>query len=95
MTKITGNEPAQPFEVSGYIGNPLGGSDINTTKKFPGLTIRQHIAAMAMQGILASGIGCTNDKDSNLTDHKSVSEASVNYADALIAELNTQQTEKL
>jgi len=75
--KLTGEEQITPtLTYDETSGKPNG--------HLLGLTIRQHFAAMAMQGILSSGIGCTNDKESGLTDHKSVSEAAVNYADHLI-----------
>jgi hypothetical protein len=48
---------------------------------YSGLTKREHFAAMAMQGIIASG---------NLTPaatHEKVSVAAINYADALLSEL--------
>lgn len=61
----------------------------NETKRemFTGLTKREHFAAMAMQGILASltekaAIGNWG------TEEKEVSKASTRYADALLKELD-------
>lgn len=45
-----------------------------------GLTKREHFAALAMQGILARG------------DHGNVVRNSLEYADALIAQLNKEQS---
>jgi hypothetical protein len=45
-----------------------------------GLTIREHFAAMAMQGLLAAG------EDSGYPTERNVRKA-IEYADALIAEL--------
>lgn len=77
---ITGNEPAMPVtatEQTFHNQDPLPGQ--------PGLTIRQHFAAMAMQGM----IGFWQDG----YDHSlRVAEMSVRQADALIAELNKKPT---
>lgn len=63
---ITGNEPALPH---GAWGQQTG----------TGLTIRQHFAAMAMQGLMA----CTA-----VGKAKEFAKSSIEMADALIIELN-------
>jgi len=65
-TKLTGNEPAMPH---GAWGQQTG----------TGLTIRQHFAAMAMQGIVSN--------PSHVGGYLSASVEAVKQADALIAEL--------
>ena len=56
--KITGSEPAMPTIVEeNTIEDHLG---TVMQMHFPGLTIRQHFAAMAMQGLMAC-----NEKGSN------------------------------
>lgn len=67
---ITGNELAFPM-------NELANGSFN-----PGLTIRQHFASMAMQGLLSN----TNRGGSD----RNFAEYSVQMADALITELNKQ-----
>ena len=69
---ITGNEPVTPLQ---YLND-------NTTYDSYGLTIRQHFAAMAMQGILSS-----LDNDTPIIGGL-LAEYAVKCADALIAELN-------
>jgi hypothetical protein len=84
MEKITGNEPAMPMNEE----------DTDRIKEypdalFPGLTIRQHFAAMAMQGLLYQNLPVDRalNESSNSQLNACVS-ASVKCADALIAELN-------
>lgn len=76
MSKITGNEPAMPV-VGRYADKNLLEAN--------GLTIRQHFAAMAMQGILAS-----LDNDTAIVG-SFIADMSVRCADALIAELNKNE----
>lgn len=71
--KLTGNEPAMPF-VAGDQNNP------DDRAICEGLTIRQHFAAMAMQGYIAGG-GSANE---------AMATFSVMAADALIKELNKE-----
>lgn len=47
---------------------------------FPGLTKREVFAALAMQGLMANGVG-------RQTHLEKITELSVNVADALLAEL--------
>ena len=83
--KITGNESAYPIiseEVqSVYTDQPA--TLIECLSQ--GLTIRQHFAGLAMQGLLAN---------SSLTTHKAsyklLAEKSIGTADALIAKLNKE-----
>lgn len=72
MEKITGNEPINGIIHDGWTRNDS-----------PGLTIRQHFAAMAMQGFCAAGYG---DFNSHHVEH--IARLSVQQADALINELN-------
>lgn len=72
MKQITGNEPVHPYL------NPVGMIDT------PGLTIRQHFAGLAMQGIIANSPDWT-DTDA-ATDY--ISKAAVKLADALLKQLN-------
>jgi len=67
MKKITGNEPAMPITHEPIASDGYG------------LTIRQHFAAIAMEGILAR----SNDYN------ETIAMVAVNLADALIAALNT------
>lgn len=71
---MTGNEPSMPT------GQNQSGT---------GLTIRQHLAAMAMQGILPqqSHLDRIINENGQLMV-KEIAKASVIIADALIAELN-------
>ncbi len=64
---ITGYEPAMPIHPN------------STIELASGLTIRQHFAAMFMQGCLASGFQTSMDMHA---------ESAVEAADALIHELN-------
>lgn len=72
---LTGNEPSMPIFLQDGLTN---NSHVDL-----GLTIRQHFAVMAMQGM------CTN----SILPHWSgemIAEYAVKYADALITELNKQ-----
>lgn len=85
---ITGNEPAMGFGYEKSIDNPSygRGSSVEYFKKsieYKGLTIRQHFAAMAMQGFCSAGYG-----DFNSNHVEAIAKFSVEQADALIAELN-------
>lgn len=70
MEKITGDENAYPLYGPDVTSNELG------------LTIRQHFAAMAMQGI------ASNQSMINTDNWEWLAKASVNAADALITALN-------
>lgn len=78
--KITGNEPVYPVvNADGFCTSfeNIQGPDAGAI----GLTIRQHFAAVAMQGILAT------ESDMN---YKAICTQSVICADMLIAELNKE-----
>jgi hypothetical protein len=83
MENITGNEPAMPSKIDDY-DDRLG----DITRNKGGLTIRQHFAAIAMQGLLANP---EIQKIQSLTVNSIAIEA-IQYADALIAELNKPTT---
>jgi len=80
--KITGNEPAMPT------ANSDRGIDF-------GLTIRQHYAGLAMQGLLANQIllekGAKQHSSVN-SIFQSYAKDAVDIADSLIAELNEDVT---
>ena len=79
MEKITGNEPAFPFEVHEGV--------LNCT----GLTIRQYYAGLAMQGLVSQQAPVDrilNEGNQSLT--KQIAAASLVLADALIAEFNSK-----
>ena len=76
---ITGNEPAYP------ITNALTADGF---EKARGLTIRQHFAAMAMQGIVQSFELDFESTDIKGGFYSTVAEQSVKMADALLNELN-------
>lgn len=82
---ITGNEPAYPtIEQDNVNGNLIW----NTVA---GLTIRQHFAAMAMQGLVANSEHRKwYKKESYLMPYEIYAEQAVDLADALIKELNKQ-----
>ncbi len=76
---ITGNEPAMPFESATM--------DTLMSTHLVGLTIRQHFAAMAMQGMLANHLIIDTLSGNS---KEVICEWSVKYAEALINELNKQ-----
>lgn len=85
MNKITGNEPLNAILIpTKAVNGVIVANDI-----IQGLTIRQHFAAMAIQG-LCSNDGWTKTLISDDWDDyiKRLTEGSVEIADALIAELN-------
>lgn len=81
--KITGNEPYYPIvteEVTDrYQSSP---ASLNNNIQANGITIRQQLAAMAMQGYLASFTGV------EVSAPEKTAERAVKYATALINELN-------
>lgn len=85
MEKITGNEPAQPIQPTFN----SEGQICDESYKYEGLTIRQHFAAMAMQGYCANPEIINRLKNiSQDGKHQSIAETALKTADALIAELN-------
>jgi hypothetical protein len=90
-----GDQPA--FPVSGIETD--FSIDRDTGKYFPhvysyekdaGLTKRELIAALAMQGMLAGSSGTRTTDPDNV--HKHIAKAAVILADALIEELGTERT---
>lgn len=71
--KVDPNAPAYPV---------LSIDSWNKPHVSGGLTVRQHFAAMAMQGLIAKG--CTHGPDG-------VAMIACEYADTLIAELNKEK----
>lgn len=109
---ITGNEPTQPVY---FASGQLLASDSETkgwmeaTNPFIGLTIRQHFAALAMQGLISDPtesditpayitefLNLDASKGYNAAVHYPmyVAKAAVSYADALITELNKTNSQK-
>lgn len=80
MENITGNEPANPTDH--VITDSFGNIEGIEQKRWSGLTIRQHFAAIAMQGMLAACNGYTGDHLGNLA------KCAVSAADNLIERLN-------
>ena len=72
--KLTGNEPAYPVIEADYV-----------TNQKPGLTIRLHLAAMAMQGVIRS---MEPDEPIQLSQ---IAKWSVEMSDALIAAYNERE----
>lgn len=79
---ITGNEPAMPTLEQSANG-------VGYWNTYHGLTIRQHFAAMAMQGLCA--VDNKGEFDNLQASAEYAAKLSVKYADALIAELNKIQ----
>lgn len=73
MTIKNGDLPAMPIELSGF--------GQFAPEAHAGLTKREQFAAMAMQGLISSGMDWT------LFDHRDVSEQAVIMADSLLKEL--------
>jgi hypothetical protein len=79
------NQPAYPriYEFSSKLNNDF--------ENDPGLTKREKIAAMAMQGLLANpDYNCPSDPK-KLPTTTSFAKAALHYADALLAELEKPQ----
>lgn len=79
IERVTGTESAFPaFDGSGAVG---------------GMTLREHYAGLAMQGLIASPTPWTADCEAStpMTSWKDVAEGSVQMADALIAALNKKE----
>ena len=84
MEKITGNELAMPAATSEVVD-----MEEEVKKYHPGLTIRQHFAAMAMQGLLSNSEITEKTYYNDETDfYNSYAGSAVGMADALIVELN-------
>lgn len=88
MNKINPDEPAFPVN---YVVSPEGTIYNSADDKLSGLSIRAHIAAMAMQGILSSLKSGQHDAytvNGGYIHFPSVANDSVVMADALIEALN-------
>lgn len=83
-----GNEPAYPGEYMVSVPNmsPMSVGRKLITAHARGMTLREHFAGLAMQGLL----GAVTDKR-NMT-HSFYAEQAVKAADALIAELSKEPT---
>jgi hypothetical protein len=88
MDKITGNEPAIPVEVTLQSDGTMAGSQTSNFSGFSiGLTIRQHYAGLAMQGLLAGHEGPERPWEGT---PEALAIRAVEIADALIAALNSK-----
>lgn len=76
MSKISPNDPAMPTLFYNEITGQANGHSA-------GLTIRQEFAVRAMQGIISSGV--------NHYSAGGVAKVAVEFADALINELNKSE----
>lgn len=90
MNNENGSAPASPIKLNERVEcGTTGNVTINECDDYhSGLTKREHFTAMAMQGLLSS-----RDGDSQLHDNapdwiKSVAETSLEFADALLMELD-------
>lgn len=87
MEKITGNESAMPAVTTEVIDMRVIEQEVK--RYHPGLTIRQHFAAMAMQGLLSNSEITEKTYYNDETDfYNSYAGSAVGMADALIVELN-------
>lgn len=71
-------------------GNNLGSTSQEDmgSRRVSEMTLRQHFAAMAMQGILSDlGAELNDVKDTESWDFEALSKISVRHADALLTEL--------
>lgn len=79
------NDPAQPLNDFAIEKAEQG---YGYSPEFAGLTIREHIAAMAMQGLLANPEGAMSWNNNRVFSPESISELALLHADALIEALN-------
>ena len=89
---ITGNEPINPLQDEGFPSRFETVMYDEGKSLCTGLTIRQHFAAMAMQGMLSNSENESNEMDlvkSGIDNgFLATAQQAVQYADALITELN-------
>lgn len=90
MSKLTneeyGNQSVNTFD---YVEvRNLGGAYDKTPKKHVGMTLRQHYAGLAMQGLMSNPEIMAEGNELGTTDI--ISKMAVQYSDALIAQLNQQ-----
>lgn len=83
MSNITEDSPVNPSTHQAYDRH---GDTEGHPYTFKGLTIRQHFASLAMQGLLVRYK--IDQRFGNGEDYPMVAETAVQQADALIAELN-------
>lgn len=79
MTIKNGDLPAMPIELSGF--------GQFAPEAHTGLTKREQFAAMAMQGLLSGNNADCDLYETSVEWVKNLTEASVEFADALLAEL--------
>lgn len=91
MSKITGNELVHPkiSTKQALKGCHTDGNAYGDVSSSGGLTIRQHFASLAMQGLLVRYK--IDQRFGNSESFPMVAEMSVQQADALIAELNKEK----
>lgn len=87
---MTGDEAAFPSVAKEYFSDEIGGNWCDVRN--PGLTKREWLAGLAMQGLLAS---IEDFRKGAMYHPEDVSELSVQYADALLAELAKPTAEAL
>lgn len=89
-TKITGNEPYFPTPIANFQG---GDSIIVPKDPGAGITIRQQLAAMALQGMLSNSAPTNGSIKQPWSDMKTweLCSYAVEAADALIRALNEPQ----
>jgi hypothetical protein len=95
MTMLTGNEQVNPqiethFDFADVYREKVYGN----TYSHGGLTIRQHFASIAMQGMNAAMNTGSSEFHPNEETCLYVAQLSVKQADFLIAELNKQQKDQ-
>ncbi len=90
-----GDEPAYPcYQPDGPLmqdGYPSHGAGV-----IPGMTLREHYAGLAMQGLMSSDLVMRFSDDvvtanPDTTRGKWLAEQAIGFADALIAALNQEQ----
>lgn len=86
-----GNQPAFPTEIAMDKDNPFDGSHQtgNTTALFHGLTKREYISAIVLQGMAASQYWAENFTE-NEADLLKATRVAVKAADPIITQLNKQ-----
>ena len=102
MSKITGNEPANPHFYTRHVNAEYGHPPRDIVSEESGLTIRQEFAARAMQGIVngyysLNAVDRRKQEEAWPEEHEDetiaeiISNQSTIIADALIEELNKEK----
>jgi len=74
--------------MNSYYDQPAFPATLEGAEEWSGLTRREHLAAMAFQGMIASGImASASGRMSSASTSKKIAELAVDYADALIEAL--------